>query len=529
MMILLHKRQLMALALGLFTLLWMSSQDGRFSWLSSAHAQAEHAPHEGHDEHEGHDHAEHEEAEGDHEEHEEAEGEHEEHEGHEDEDAHEDEEGVIRISPTVLREFDIELKKAAPGVLGAELRLPGQIVVNPDLVAHVVPRASGIVQSVAKRSGDSVTRGEVLAVLDSPALSQAKVEFLSLRQELELHELDLERARTIHENSVKALTLLKENPLLEELAELEGLDLGGMRRELIGSYASMAAAQSTLDRKRQLHTQQIASDAELQEAESAFKQARVEYLAARDAIGYANERALIAAQREVKLSRIRVNAAEQNLHALGLSEEDVAAVAEEKDATLSRLEMVAPLDGVVTERHLVRGEKASDEETAFVIADYSSVWIHLTLYPRDFGLVAKGMPVTITLSGTAVTGAGEVDLVSPEVDAATRTATVRVVLENADGHWRPGAFVTGHIAVSSREAAVVVPADAVILIDGAMMVFVQTAEGLEPRPVRIGERDHRQVEILEGLAPGELFAAGNVLPLKAELNRAALEHAGHAH
>jgi cobalt-zinc-cadmium efflux system membrane fusion protein len=60
-------------------------------------------------------------------------------------------------------------------------------------------------------------------------------------------------------------------------------------------------------------------------------------------------------------------------------------------------------------------------------------------------------------------------------------------------------------------------------------VFVETEEGLEARSVRLGRATEQQVEIVDGLQPGERYAATNVLALKAQLDSDALEHAGHAH
>ena len=66
-------------------------------------------------------------------------------------------------------------------------------------------------------------------------------------------------------------------------------------------------------------------------------------------------------------------------------------------------------------------------------------------------------------------------------------------------------------------------------IEGQTVVFIQTSQGFEPQPVRTGRWTHELAEITEGLLPGQRYVARNVLAMKAELNRAALEHAGHAH
>lgn len=85
----------------------------------------------------------------------------EEHGGH---DGHE--EGAIKLSPEVLQEFGIELATAAGGTIAVETMLPGEIQINQDRLAHVVPRYPGVVLEVKKNIGDSVKKGEVVAVLE---------------------------------------------------------------------------------------------------------------------------------------------------------------------------------------------------------------------------------------------------------------------------------------------------------------------------------------------------------------------------
>jgi len=89
------------------------------------------------------------------------EADHDEHSGHE-----EHEEGAIKLSPEVLKEFGIELATAADGSIAVETMLPGEIQINQDRLAHVVPRYPGVVLEVKKNIGDPVKKGEVVAILE---------------------------------------------------------------------------------------------------------------------------------------------------------------------------------------------------------------------------------------------------------------------------------------------------------------------------------------------------------------------------
>ncbi len=106
---------------------------------------------------------------------------HEDHDGHDDggaphgehtEDAdshegHDEHEEIVRLSPEVLEEFGIELGQAGPGVLHEQVVLPGEIRFNRETLAYATPRYEGTVLSIKVRLADRVTKGQVLATLES--------------------------------------------------------------------------------------------------------------------------------------------------------------------------------------------------------------------------------------------------------------------------------------------------------------------------------------------------------------------------
>lgn len=90
---------------------------------------------------------------------------------HEDEDKHDDDSSLGRISmpADALASNNVVIAKSGPGVVATEIDLPGEIVLNADLVAHIVPRFPGIVQKINKNLGDPVRAGDILAVVQSNA------------------------------------------------------------------------------------------------------------------------------------------------------------------------------------------------------------------------------------------------------------------------------------------------------------------------------------------------------------------------
>jgi cobalt-zinc-cadmium efflux system membrane fusion protein len=118
---------------------------------------------------------------------------------------------------------------------------------------------------------------------------------------------------------------------------------------------------------------------------------------------------------------------------------------------------------------------------------------------------------------------GTIAYVTPAVDRATRTATARVVLDNASRAFLPGMFVTAQ-TVDAAQAEVAVPRDAIQTVEGRTAVFVETPEGFVPRPVTLGREGESRIEILGGLVPGEHIAVSNTFLLKSELGRSEAEH-----
>lgn len=85
-----------------------------------------------------------------------------EHEGH-----NERENKFVVMTAASMAEFGISLDTAGPGTIRSEIVVPGEIAVNGDRIAHIVPRFPGVVQRVLKRVGDQVRTGDVLAVVES--------------------------------------------------------------------------------------------------------------------------------------------------------------------------------------------------------------------------------------------------------------------------------------------------------------------------------------------------------------------------
>jgi len=452
------------------------------------------------------------------------------HEDHDDHDDHDDDElgDTVQLTQAQVEELGIEVHTAGSGSLHFSVRLPGEVVLNPDSMAHIVARASGIADKISARVGDTVEAGDVLAVLNSAELATAKADYLAKLKAMELARIDLVRTRSVHDNTCKMLELTKEAPSLEALHELEGLDLGTNRSDLVSAYADLSAAKAEYERQGKLLGDRIASEADFQAAQSNYQKANAMYQSVRDDMTFDNRRALDEHTRALTVAEFRLKSADPQLHVLGLSDDDIHRLQDESNHELSHSEVRTPISGVVIERHIVIGEMIGDDDTPFLIADLSNVWVNLTVYQKDLVQVRSGQRVSIVWGHGIPDTEGTIDYVSPLVSEETRTATARVVLDNAAGHYRPGLFVTARVEVDEQQVSLLVPKGALQTMEGRSVLFMETDDGFELRLVEVGRSDDTHVEITSGLKPGERFVTANAFILKSELAKAGF-HAGHAH
>lgn len=191
----------------------------------------------------------------------------------------------------------------------------------------------------------------------------------------------------------------------------------------------------------------------------------------------------------------------------------------ESNESLQSYSLRSPLTGVVTARNANIGEQANDKPL-FVVADLSTVWVELSLFPRDASKVRVGQGVRVKSPDLDYSALGTVTYVAPFGSSANQTLTARVLLDNAQRRWAPGLYVTAEVTLAEHEVSLAVRRLAVQRMDDAPVVFVQTEGGFEARPVRLGKSDGDLIELLSGLKPGEIYAAENSYVIKAE----ALKH-----
>lgn len=257
--------------------------------------------------------------------------------------------------------------------------------------------------------------------------------------------------------------------------------------------------------------------------------------------------------------------ARENLSELGMSGEQIESLAQTRRPA-SRIRIKSPQSGTVIEKSAVEGDYLKTGQMLFRIADLSSVWLMLDLFPDDAAAVRFGQQVEAeiqSVQGEIFTG--RVAFIDPTVNPKTRTVRVRVEVMNFDGKLRPGDYATARISVPALPADLVydpaladkfispmhpqvirdqpgpcplcgmdliptsdlgfssaplpeqevitVPRDAVLMAGSNAVIYVETEPGrFEIRRVTVGPMTDQRAVIVEGLAAGETVAThGNFL------------------
>ncbi|SOY44444.1 efflux RND transporter periplasmic adaptor subunit [Cupriavidus taiwanensis] len=187
----------------------------------------------------------------------------------------------------------------------------------------------------------------------------------------------------------------------------------------------------------------------------------------------------------------------------GMTPGQVSAV-ESSGKLQPNLGIVSPVDGLVTEVAVREGMTVSPGMTMFRLADLSQVWVIAEVPEAQARTIGPGMTVTVSPTGSPEPLVGKVDTILPDVNPATRTIKVRIVLPNKGRHLLPGMFVTVRFDSGDQKEALVIPLESVIRTGQRTIVMVDAGKaGYVATEVKTGREAAGMVEILSGLQAGQ--------------------------
>jgi cobalt-zinc-cadmium efflux system membrane fusion protein len=305
----------------------------------------------------------------------------------------------------------------------------------------------------------------------------------------------------------------------EVLALIDSLEVGKARAEFLQALAQTEARSQTLAQLLRAAERGAVPDAQVRQARATLQEAQIRLAGAEQALDNFGLRA-----RGDDFKGLSVSEARRRVRFLGLPAAVVKAL-DARTASGNLVALTAPLDGVVITREVVTGEVVDSTRTLFVLADTRQMWLTLGVGQEDARHVRLGQAVRFRSSGLDGEVAGRVAWVSTGVDERTRTVKVRADLGNAAGRLRANTFGTGRIVLREDAEAVVVPSEAVQWEGCCHVVFVRDRNYLaagaprvfHTRTVRPGVKDSGNTEIIAGVLPGELVVTRGSGVLRSEL------------
>jgi membrane fusion protein, heavy metal efflux system len=173
------------------------------------------------------------------------------------------------------------------------------------------------------------------------------------------------------------------------------------------------------------------------------------------------------------------------------------------------IELKSPIDGTIIEQNVVTAAGVKSPDNApnlFTVADLSRVWVLCDVYENDLPRAHVGEPARIRLTAYPNRAfIGRIGNISPILDPSTRTAKVRVELDNGAGIMRAGMFAVADLQSSAARDQVAVPATAIVQLHDCDWVFVKVGPTTFRRvPVQAGQEASPGVQtVLQGLSPGQ--------------------------
>jgi len=194
----------------------------------------------------------------------------------------------------------------------------------------------------------------------------------------------------------------------------------------------------------------------------------------------------------------------------------------ESNESLKSYTIKAPISGVITQRDANPGEQTSGRQL-FTITDTSSVWVDLSVFPADRARVIAGASVTITAAIRGQPVESTIARVNVQAEA-NQSVTARAVLDNPDGQFLPGTYVTAEVTVGTHPVPLAVKRTGLQAFRDFTVVYAQIGDEYEVRMLELGRQDREWIEVLGGLEPGTRYVSENSYLVKADIEKSGASH-----
>ncbi len=400
--------------------------------------------------------------------------------------------------------------------------IPGRLRYDETKHIEVKTPMDGILTEVLVNPGEKVEEGQLLAVVRSQEIGQARAQILKHQEDREIAQQVLQREAALAENLSEMISMLDDGVSIESIeTSFRDRSLGLYRQSILAAYAKLQLATELHDKVLPLADSGSVAGRTIRERQANRQMAEAEFRGARDQAMFAANQAKLRAEANLAAADRQLNLAWQAVETLlGYKPERTSSDLTSQEA-LSRLEVRAPFAGSVESRTFANNERVRQGDSLFTLANTDSLYVAASIRDNDWAAVSLQPGTAISVSVPALddrTFTALIRYVGREVQADTNSVPLVATLENSEGLLRPGMFVRVTIPIGETREALSVMSEAVVQHENKSFVFLDQSDGQYKRvDVSTGQISDDWVEITDGLQSGQLVVTNGAFLLKSEL------------
>jgi len=430
---------------------------------------------------------------------------------------------------------EITLAPVATRQLREHITVPGRLDYDARNRVDYKSPVNGIVSQVFVKVRERVKKGASLAEVSSPEVGVARDEVRKREDDLRIEQKSADWAATIADNVDALLDALTSHPPIDAIEKkFQDRVLGAYREKILAAYSRLVFVEKVNASTRQLGEGGVLSGRIIEERTSNLEVASANFTAACEEARFLTRQDRDRARASLKQAERLVQISKENLRTLvgsridtgdGGADLEGGEAAPATVAALSSLVLRTPVDGIVEDIFVARGERVQAGDPLFIVANNAKLWVRAQIHERQWTTVevADGQEVAVHVPGSAEHNTtARINHVGATVEAESRSVPLVAELENDDAHYKPGMFVWVDLPQGQIRYGLAVPAAAVMRHGAEAFVFVPDGDArFRKVAIEPGTDDDEFVEVKSGLEAGQQVVTRGAFLLKSEL---LLEH-----
>ncbi|KOS07749.1 cation transporter [Flavobacterium akiainvivens] len=186
------------------------------------------------------------------------------------------------------------------------------------------------------------------------------------------------------------------------------------------------------------------------------------------------------------------------------------------NAQIGKASIRAPFSGVIGLRNISPGTYVSPTTLITTLVNSSKVKITFSVPEKYAAQVKNNSKIRFTVAGDATGYTATVYALEPAVEVSTRTLRVRAIADNPKGNLLPGTFANVKLQIGKADDAFLVPTEAIVPVQDGKKVFISENGKAKEVMIQTGTRTDANIQVIDGLKPGDTVLTTGVLTLKNE-------------